>query len=76
MSYLDRVDSAESAIAFLRSLHDHGLLYHPEESALESLQSHKLAPWAIAQIERNMKRCFDYLADPCETALEIMAPCD
>lgn len=72
MSYLNRVDSAESARAFFVALHDHGLLFHPEDSAADCLSHHGLAGWAIDQIERNRVRCFTYLPDPCEVALEIL----
>ena len=74
MSYLNRVDSAETATAFLQSLQDYGLMYHPEESAHDSLTHSRLAPWAIGQIDRNMKATFRFLPDPCETALSIMNP--
>ena len=72
MSYLNRVDSAEKAIEFLKSLHEHGLLYHPEESAAACLAQHGIVRTYLAQIDRNMKRCFNFLQDPCDTALKII----
>jgi hypothetical protein len=71
MSYLNRVNSPETAKAFLTALHDHGLLYHPEESAFDSLTSHNIGKAFLGQIDRNMKACFQYLADPCEFALTL-----
>lgn len=71
MKYLDAVNSARTAKAFLRSLHDSGLLYHPEESAKDCLNWHELPDSTLTCIEQNMKACFKYLADPCEIAVEV-----
>lgn len=72
MSYLNRVDSAESAMAFYAALHEFGMLFHPEDPAADCLQHHGLAHWAIAQIERNRIASFKYLKDPCEIALQLL----
>ena len=71
MSYLNRVDSEESAKAFYIALHEFGLLFHPEDPAKDCLQHHGLASWAIDQIERNRVSSFKYLSDPCEIALSL-----
>lgn len=70
--YLNRVTDRESAIAFLESLADCGLLFHPDDSAADCLQHHRLAAWSLEQIQRNMNRARAILPDICETALAIL----
>jgi hypothetical protein len=72
MSYLNRVTSKETAESFLAELHKRRLLYHPEESAFDCLNNSGIGKAFLLQIERNMKRCFEYLPDPCETALQLL----
>lgn len=71
LSILHPVDSPDQARAFLAALHGAGLLYHPEESAHDSLQSHALCHSDLQAIESNMCACFDHLTDPCDIALEV-----
>ena len=72
MDYMAPVTSSDTATAFLRALNGAGLMYHPEESAYECLEHHKLGSMALNRINFNMAQCFAFLPDPCETALDIM----
>ena len=71
MSYLNRVHDAESSKAFLDSLAKHGLLYHPEEYATESLARRGIGKAFLMQIENNMSATFKYI-DPCEYAVSLI----
>ena len=70
-AYLEPVTDAESAMAFLRALHVNGLLYHPEEDAAGCLTLHDLPLETVSAIEANMTQTWQFLLDPCETALRI-----
>ncbi len=72
MSYLNRVTDEESAKAFLASLHSHGLLFHPDDSAFDCLAHHGLAQWSLAQIDRNMRRTHAFLPCPSEFSLLLI----
>jgi hypothetical protein len=73
MAYcLAAVTSKETAESFLVDLQKQGNLYHPEDSAFDCLCNAGLSYDALVVIDRNMKRCFDYLPDPCETALQLL----
>ena len=74
--FTDPVTSTETAIAFMRSLHENGLLYHPEESAWSSLDRQGLKFEVLIMIQHNMVRCFAYLDDPCETAIQVSVCCN
>lgn len=71
MAYLDPVKSPKTAKGFLRALHKAGLLYHCEESARDCLDWHNLPESTLQGIEDNMHACFQYLPDPCQTALNV-----
>ena len=66
------VYDAESATRFLVNLHRLGMLYHPEESAGDCLRHHGIGRAFLWQIENNMRACFRFLPDPCQTALNIV----
>lgn len=70
-AYMAPVNSAETAVAFLTALHAEGLLFHPEEDPFECLALHNLPTVNLLRINGNMAACFNYLPDPCETALAI-----
>ncbi len=70
--YMHTVNSAETAAAFLASLHLCGLLFHPEENPFDCLQGHALGSPVLGRINDNMAACFAYLPDPCETALALL----
>ncbi len=77
MAYcLPTVTSKETAESFLSELHKRGHLYHPEESAFDCLNNSGIGKASLSQIERNMKLCFEYLPDPCETALQLINAAD
>ncbi len=72
-AYMANVNSADTAKAFLAALHDAGLLFHPDESAFDCLLHHDLPKCNLMTINCNMAACFQYLPDPCETSLHLLA---
>lgn len=72
-AYLEPVTDSASAMRFLASLAQHGLAYHPDESAKDSLWAHRLDLATLATIDSNMQACHQYLLDPSETLLDLTA---
>lgn len=63
---------AATAKTFLAELADAGLMFHPEDGAHDCLHECGLTPETVDEIDRCMRATFDHLADPCETALELI----
>jgi hypothetical protein len=73
---LPAVTSKETAESFLSELHKRGHLYHPDESTFDCLSHSGLAYNTLIKIDLGMQCCFEYLPDPCETALQLINAVD
>lgn len=69
------IDSEATAKAYLKSLSDNGLEYHPDDNAVGIINGHTGQElFTTAQARRAnvlMRRVFDYLPDPCAHLLEL-----